>query len=1023
MARALPLQMPPVGPTSSRRSQRARRFDVAARPPPGAELLHSTVERQSISGPAVLDGAPPRVDVPSVTTATVAKNFLACCGNGSSTTSFFHQRKRGAIKARRYHVQVSARTSRFGSKGWQPGGVKNGALSDDHHQSAGKAVVSWEVARTIGKTNVDVHRCGKKASRCTQSCGSEPRRSPICQPHPALPLPGFAYGQQQGRCLSSIPPFVACFRVGSPEPLPLPHVHSKEFPTPRRHSKGSPATAVSTRAPSPMSCTGRLDGSVGHSPSWPSRPATCSPPPVSCLSWCLTGETGSTERVHVDNGVGSVEADAAPFRGGCFPVGADCERIVDWLPLRRRPRLLERPHGFYAQLSDDCDNASATPAWSPCHGGSEKLSDMSPHWVVTNRLKDSVTTYRQRRRHSWILQRYSLDHAAVRQTESRNGEQFRSGCPVDDWLAATDEQAPPRGIGLPCRSRRTSLGDPAVVQRLRQDVDESNKEHEPETDGHGIATPGSGVSAVGGFGGLRDDPETEVRRLRLHKERKDRFKLASEEDLSRAQLVLSYHSSIPEGKTRQEKHDVILAVLADFGIQGRTRAEIIGVRREASFHETHSLASLDQFSYVVEAARRCMHVASASASQHAFQICDKSSRGCLDREEALSMLAWLGIGPTDPESEAEVFAMLEVLHVVEGYLPVEEAEYLVQLAREYHISRRRILELHILNEEDLPSACAFEFRGQLGQFREAFQQIDGDGDGMLCPEEAMHLMTDCGHIEDGEDAENGAAWLQSGIDAQKETVGIQFAHVLEIARWSREHHRIAISERLSELFGQLVGDKLGALDMRGTCRLLDHIGLAPKSLSEQFYIAELIEIADVNHDGCLQLDELGDLVQRIEERLFFERRQVQNEIAMKAGMDRHQIFVLRNVFAKVDTDHRGLDTRQVYRALRLLNSSGSQEAVKHAMAEISFGKSERLDFCKFVSVVQQYEVRAAMLKKATEAEDQDIDGVIPREASQTVIDLETKKHKSVRIAKAVNCLFGIRRNSVASSSSPAREAQ
>lgn len=274
----------------------------------------------------------------------------------------------------------------------------------------------------------------------------------------------------------------------------------------------------------------------------------------------------------------------------------------------------------------------------------------------------------------------------------------------------------------------------------------------------------------------------------------------------------------------------------------------------------------------------------------------------------------------------------------------EQFEQTFHAAQEKLTAARRDEEREIAQERGLQDKELEEFRSDLIELNGLFDMFDVDQSGTLEEQEIMELLVACGAIsgwgrlgmevlrsmiadakrrardyyfgqrepsrrssvDGGRTPPSPRKTLSRASDMRLDRVGttgslgnlhLDFAQFLFLMREVREIDRKARESALKEMFQAYDYDGSGKVKMHSLSRLLQHMGMQPRSRQEQGEIRLILDEADENGDGVFEFDEFVVLVQRIHERLERLCRAEEERYGVdELGMSRERTRQVRQVF-------------------------------------------------------------------------------------------------------------------------------
>ncbi|CAE7941705.1 proP [Symbiodinium sp. KB8] len=388
--------------------------------------------------------------------------------------------------------------------------------------------------------------------------------------------------------------------------------------------------------------------------------------------------------------------------------------------------------------------------------------------------------------------------------------------------------------------------------------------------------------------------------------------------------------------------DVIIEALADFGIKG----DQIG---------------FNNFCSIIEEARSKMRSTRSLAVFQAWKYADKEDAGGLKPDAVMQLLEDLQLAfGKDSLERQNVEAMVSDCRTdpATGLIGLTEVEFLVSAVREYMMQTQRSQERKLQVEYQLSDSMFQEFRSQLIRFHESFVELDDDDSGALDENEAMNLLTHFGclsnvssmSIEKKLQAEEIIEWY---LNASEDHT-LSFSRFLSVVKRLRTLGMDEKMDAVESLFNHYDRDRSGKLTIKDVCQILMHLEIKPRSVLEQENMAQLIEEADSEGSGHLNVNELLLLVQRINERIAELDRMEILKKAQALNFTRKQASTLRETFEELDEDREGLvPINQVEQALAKMRWQIPGARLQRYVNEIDVDGNGHLDFLEFLHLMRR----------------------------------------------------------------------
>lgn len=257
-------------------------------------------------------------------------------------------------------------------------------------------------------------------------------------------------------------------------------------------------------------------------------------------------------------------------------------------------------------------------------------------------------------------------------------------------------------------------------------------------------------------------------------------------------------------------------------------------------------------------------------------------------------------------------------------------ESLSHQAQEKLAVMKREKERRLADDMALSDELLEEFRANLIELHTLFTKFDADGSGMLEADEIWQLLAACGCQQtssfERKAAENliaRAKWMtrcqkdranptffradscddrafsQRLLDEYSDELECNFTEFLTLMRLVRESNRESQTESLQGLFNRYDTDGSGDIQIKEIHRLFQDLGLSPKTREEQLEIRAILDEVDEDGNGCFDINEFMQLVQRVHERLERISRIDEEKFAMDIGLPLQRCRELRSLFQEV----------------------------------------------------------------------------------------------------------------------------
>ncbi|CAE7454829.1 CML12 [Symbiodinium natans] len=406
--------------------------------------------------------------------------------------------------------------------------------------------------------------------------------------------------------------------------------------------------------------------------------------------------------------------------------------------------------------------------------------------------------------------------------------------------------------------------------------------------------------------------------------------------------------------------DDIIEALADFGIKASSRTEKLALKSVLSEHEGDEVG-FNNFCTIIEEARSKLRSTRSLAVFQAWKYADKEDAGGLNAEAVMQLLEDLQLASGKDSLERQyVEAMVSDCRTdpVTGLIGLTEVEFLVSAVREYMMQCQRSRERELQADYELSDKMFQEFRSQLIKFHESFTELDDDDSGALDEQEAMNLLTHFGclsnvssmPIEKKIQAQEIIEWYLN----ESEDHTLSFPRFLSVVKHLRSLGMDEKLEVVESLFNQYDRDQSGKLTIKDVCQILMDLEIKPRTVLEQEHMAQLIEEADSEGSGQLNVNELLLLVQRINERVAELDRMEILKKAQALNFTTKQASTLWETFEELDEEHEGLvPINQVEQALSVMRWQLPGARLQRYANEIDVDGNGHLDFLEFLHLMRR----------------------------------------------------------------------
>jgi len=347
-----------------------------------------------------------------------------------------------------------------------------------------------------------------------------------------------------------------------------------------------------------------------------------------------------------------------------------------------------------------------------------------------------------------------------------------------------------------------------------------------------------------------------------------------------------------------------------------------------------------------------------------FQLHDVDSTGALSIDEVFDILPELGMAPRI-EQENEMIRQCVAKVDVDNSNEVDfnEFEQLLLEVRERMHRMRRERRRHIIQQCELEREIVEAFKNEICELKDQFDCYDKDQSGFLDRSELNLLIADCGL---GPRSKKEREEIQALIDSSDadQNAQVTFTEFLHLIRGIRHLSKARCLRDLQKLFERFDKDGNGNMSLPECCRLLEHLGLAPKTQQEQRHIAVLLEAIDEDGNCELDFEEFAHLCQRVTEMLQVAAHHKQLKAAKSLSIDIAQLQEYKLVFENMDAEETGqLSMQCVRKMLDSLHYNISGDDLNEIFNQVDENESgfiEFTEFLKLISVVHGHAARAGV---------------------------------------------------------------
>jgi Ca2+-binding EF-hand superfamily protein len=213
--------------------------------------------------------------------------------------------------------------------------------------------------------------------------------------------------------------------------------------------------------------------------------------------------------------------------------------------------------------------------------------------------------------------------------------------------------------------------------------------------------------------------------------------------------------------------------------------------------------------------------------------------------------------------------------------------------------------------------------------------------------------------------------LVSPILSKSSTKGrLVFSDCLKVIRRMREMIRSGQHGQIQEMYERMDKGRSGRLSKSSIFSVIGNVGLSPHSREEQADLKHLIDDADVNQSGDLDVQEFESLVMRVQERRKAVKRRATLKTADELGVCQASVAQLREVFYRLDEKgEEVLAIGQLRTLLDRLHKSVPPDVLRAKVSDFTSGPDcssagagagklhQKLDFEGFLRFAKFFDLR------------------------------------------------------------------
>eukprot|EP00746_Dinoflagellata_sp_MGD_P140270 gnl/MRDRNA2_/MRDRNA2_73549_c0_seq1.p1 gnl/MRDRNA2_/MRDRNA2_73549_c0~~gnl/MRDRNA2_/MRDRNA2_73549_c0_seq1.p1 ORF type:complete len:1092 (+),score=218.15 gnl/MRDRNA2_/MRDRNA2_73549_c0_seq1:269-3277(+) len=391
-------------------------------------------------------------------------------------------------------------------------------------------------------------------------------------------------------------------------------------------------------------------------------------------------------------------------------------------------------------------------------------------------------------------------------------------------------------------------------------------------------------------------------------------------------------------------------LLADFGLIPKTHEEKVIVSQVLDQRFTALFGSQDSgqnrhmvwaeleldFNLTIVLVHEVRHAIEAHMRQKLWEFFlkhDEDHNGVLDHKEALNALAYFQICPDDDDEVNDLLITLCVIDKDGTGIDFEEFRRLIHCVREYLAHKTRKLQREIARDCGLNAEVFEILRDDLVSLRHMFLKHDENENGQLDPHEVRKILMDLGLSPRtfGERKQFEAYFASLGTDG-----GLDLSGFILLVAKLRAYNENQWKENVHHIFQQADKDHSQVLEGHEIGNVLTKLGLNPTSAAEQREIAMIVEDADVDGSGSLDIQEFEVVAQRVWERLRTCQKDQDEKLALEMGFTSERFDDLRELFEKLEdlAGFGGVSIMEVRKVVHFMKLPMSSDALRTLFAQV-----------------------------------------------------------------------------------------
>lgn len=444
--------------------------------------------------------------------------------------------------------------------------------------------------------------------------------------------------------------------------------------------------------------------------------------------------------------------------------------------------------------------------------------------------------------------------------------------------------------------------------------------------------------------------------------------LAAESPEDEAEMKIAFERYAHEGLISRKD---LWQTLADMGLSAKTRAGKVLVNQcfeelWATFHEgdTNAISPQDtmltfDFAVVhVKDVRRALNDQLRKDMWDHFQKADEDRSGKLDLDEVLTALATFDLCPRD---EAELNDLLLAINEIDRDGDGIDFEEFVELASHVrgHLNQERRQQQHAIAKEARMDRRMFTaLRHDIIDLFRGFMRYDADKSGYLQGNEITLLLLDTGLAP--QNSVQRVAFQHRILNYVDHNGYIHLPQYFMLCYDQRMIFEKEWRERTHALFHMCDRDNSGSLESSEVGHVLVRLGLQPRNKAEQKEIGDIVEEADLDGSGSIDLDEFEIIVQRVDTKLRAMQRDRDAEFAHALGFSKARFQELLELYEETEDLYQtagadGFDItglRHIVNKLRKPLTSNALRSLFRQLDEDRLGALDIFQHLQFMWIIE-----------------------------------------------------------------------